>query len=530
MDFEFFKLANVEENSVVTEDTYSLVVNGNDVQKTKNNLIRSKFYKDFTDEYEEWASQQQATQRKDIETFVKTLITTDGVPYKGYIESTVGGTALFEVAGDNTNSKQHLEVFYESVVSGEVVKNLKVCDFYNSTTISNNIYYIIDGQLRHSDVSNLLLVNGIVNRGDLENTGSVHVDNNLHVDGHIDSDSSVDVHGTSTNTVSINGNKISLYNNNTGINLLHNNDECLTVEGTSNNPIEIKNVSDPTLSNSVANKNYVDNKANDLINDYVGRINSVINRTQSSSVCCIKRPYFFYDTDPQVEAYRFIGDSNIIPNIISTQEDTIVYIAITGQGIANNVEFLYAYYTLSNDEDVRYYNADVTYNRSNLNEYFIRVTIPNKDIQDNPYISNIYIVYLQSITDIELPELVALRNPYDSNQTISSYSTRTQYTEGNYCYYPNSTSGSLYICLSATSGTWDSTKWLAVMARDSIDKALQDRLRVDGSLAMTGSLNMGGTNKIINVADPTSGTDAVNKNYVDNKGFTLDSHGMLSFG
>ena len=91
MDFEFFKLANVEENSVVTEDTYSLVVNGNDVQKTKNNLIRSKFYKDFTDEYEEWASQQQATQRKDIETFVKTLITTDGVPYKGYIESTVGG-------------------------------------------------------------------------------------------------------------------------------------------------------------------------------------------------------------------------------------------------------------------------------------------------------------------------------------------------------------------------------------------------------------------------------------------------------
>ena len=363
----------------------------------------------------------------------------------------------------------------------------------------------------------------------MENAGNVYIDSNLHVDGQIDSDNSVVVHGTNTNTVSIDGNKISLYNNNTGISLSHNNDECLTVGGTNNNPIEIKNVSDPTLNNSVANKNYVDTKDNDLRNDYIGRINSVINRTQSSSVCCIKRPYFYYDTDPQVEDYMFVGDSNIVPTIISTQIDTIVSIAITGQGIANKVEFLCAYYTLSNDEDVRYYNADVIYNKSNLNEYFIRVTIPNADIQDNPYVSNIYIVYLQSTTDINLPELVALRNPYDSNQVISNYSTSTQYTEGNYCYYPNSTNGSLYICTASTSGTWDSTKWVAVMARDSINKALQDRLRVDGSLAMTGSLNMGGSNKIINVANPTSGTDVANKNYVDSKGFSLDANGILSF-
>ena len=51
MNFEFFKLANVDENSVVTENTYSLVVNGDAVQKSKNNLIRIKFYKNFTEDY-----------------------------------------------------------------------------------------------------------------------------------------------------------------------------------------------------------------------------------------------------------------------------------------------------------------------------------------------------------------------------------------------------------------------------------------------------------------------------------------------
>lgn len=528
MNFEFFRLANVEENSVVTEDTYSLVVNGDDVQKTKNSLIRSKFYKDFTDEYEEWASQQQATQRKDIETFVKTLITTDGVPYKGYIESTVGGTALFEVAGDNTNSRQHLEVFYESVVLGQTVKNLKVCDFYNSTTISSNTYSIINGQLRHSDESHDVTVNNIYNRGNLENIGNVYIDRDLHVDGHIDSDSTISVNKGFDNIL-IDGHSIELYNSNTGISLSHNNDECLTVESIGGDPIEIKNVADPTLNSSVANKEYVDAKDNDLRNDYIGRINSIINRTQSSSVCCIKRPYFYYDDDPQVEDYVFVGDSNITPNIISTQEDTIVSIVITGQGIANKVEFLCVYYTLNNDENTRYYNANVTYNRTNLNEYFIRATIPDTDIQSGPYATNIYIVYLQSTTDINLPELVALRNPYDSNQTISNYSTSISYSEGDYCYYPNSIEGSLYTCTASTSGTWDSTKWLAVKARDSIDKALQNRLMSDGSIAMTGNLNMGGSNKIINVANPTSGTDAANKNYVDNKGFNLDANGILSW-
>ena len=37
----------------------------------------------------------------------------------------------------------------------------------------------------------------------------------------------------------------------------------------------------------------------------------------------------------------------------------------------------------------------------------------------------------------------------------------------------------------------------------------------DGSVAMTGNLNMGTTNKIINLAAPTLNTDATTKTYVD---------------
>jgi hypothetical protein len=41
-----------------------------------------------------------------------------------------------------------------------------------------------------------------------------------------------------------------------------------------------------------------------------------------------------------------------------------------------------------------------------------------------------------------------------------------------------------------------------------------DKLAIDGSQAMTGDLNMG-INKVINVSDPTSDSDAANKGYVD---------------
>lgn len=504
MNFEFFKLANVDENSVVTENTYSLVVNGDDVQKTKNNLIRSKFYKDFTDKYEEWASQQQATQRKDIETFVKTLITTDGIPYKGYIESTVGGTALFEVAGDNANSRQHLEVFYESIVSGEVVKNLKVCDFYNSTTISSNTYFIINGQIRHSDESNLLSVNNIVNRGDLENTGSVYVDDNLHVDGHIDSDSSVDVHGTSTNTVSINGNKISLYNNNTGINLLHNNDECLTVEDSGGDPIEIKNVANPTLNKSVANKIYVDNK--------IAQLNGRIDNLTIGGDNAEAEEIVTFMTEPVQISSSYTADTSV---------------TLSGTNI-KLISFEWAFNTTTavvwRTDNLSMTNVNGNGTSISLHVYDIN----NYHVQSSLIIFKI--VYSRKAT-LNIPELTDLRAPFSPGQIIEEYNKRQSYLEGEKVIYD----GHYYICVRDADRLVDvpgqSSAWelLTVSARTNIQNALAGTLKADGSVAMTGNLNLNGIYRIRNLATPISKTDAATRSYVDNKKFTLDENGILNW-
>lgn len=261
MNFEFFKLANVDENSVVTENTYSLVVNGDAVQKTKNNLIRSKFYKNFTEDYIEWRDQQQATQRKDIKTFVKTLISSDGTPYKGYIETSEDGTALFEVIGTSSDSKQHLEVFYKTTIDGQLSKCIDVYDFYNSNTVSSDTYEIVGNKIHHIDNSDYFKSKNIINSGTLENTGNSELKGNLKVNKNTEIDGTLVVNNSSNNSsIGINGYSINLYGQNTEIHLEHLNDENLTLSGHNNSPIEIRGVSNPTVDADAANKNYVDNK------------------------------------------------------------------------------------------------------------------------------------------------------------------------------------------------------------------------------------------------------------------------------
>lgn len=506
MNFEFFRLANVEENSVVTEDTFSLVVNGDDVQKTKSTLLNSKFYKDFTDEYEEWASQQQSTQRKDIETFVKTLVAIDGVPYVGYIDSLTEGTAMFEVFGNNTDSKQHLEVFYKSTVSGQVVKNLKVCNFYNSITISSDTYSIINGQLRHSDGSHDIIVNNISNRGDMENIGNAYIDGNVHADGYISSDSSIITHGTNTNAISIDGNKIDLYNNNTGISLSHNNDECLTVSGSGGDSIEIKNVSNPTLNKSAANKYYVDNKVTQLN----GRIDNLIIGGDST-----EGEEIVVDIINNVQIYENTARSLIALSGENTKLITVVWSCHSTGSNAN----------VWHTENVEYVNATgdgIHYNlvAYNLNDFYVGSSYA------------MFMVIYSRKANLIVPELVDLRQPfyYTGTWPPAEYDPTSQgYVYGEYVTYNDV----IYMCIDEqglVSGQWDPDYWTPVTARLNIQNALDDTLRADGSIPMTGNLNLNGTNKIINLATPTSGTDAANKNYVDSKGFSLDANGILSFG
>ncbi len=499
MNFEFFRLANVEENSVVTEDTYSLVVNGDDVQKTKNSLIRSKFYKDFTDDYIEWRDQQQPTQRKDIETFVKTLITTDGVPYKGYIESLTEGTALFEVAGNNTNSKQHLEVFYEATIDGQLSKCIDVCDFYNSNTVSSNTYRIVGSNIQHIDNSDYFKSKNIINNGTLENNGNVILKNNLKVDKNTEIDGTLIVNSNSNNSIiGINGYSINLHGQDSEIYLEYLNDENLTLSGNNDSPIEIRGVLAPTVGTAAANKNYVDNKNSELSFDINNRINQIISGGLSEA----------YD------ACSIVKVDMDTPTSQTPSTSTFTY-DVVGYNISNKVEFLSAYYNLDIDDSFdRRLDAIVTTGPIDSDTYRMTAIVPYGSGSQSS-VRHMWFIYLIPNSNINIPELADLRIPYDYSGEIEDYSVSTQYGEGDYCWYPDSSTGKLYICIDQTWGNWDSTCWAPAVARTSISDAFNNRLLKNGSIPMTGNLNLNGTNKIINLATPTSGTDAANKNYVD---------------
>ena len=75
------------------------------------------------------------------------------------------------------------------------------------------------------------------------------------------------------------------------------------------------------------------------------------------------------------------------------------------------------------------------------------------------------------------------------------------------------TAGTMYIATQAQVTTGTETGAYAVNPA-TLKTELDKKVSRDGSLAMTGNLNMG-TNKITNVVDPTSAQDAATKAYVD---------------
>lgn len=482
MNFEFFKLANVDENSVVTENTYSLVVNGDAVQKTKNNLIRSKFYKNFTEDYIKWRDKQQATQRKNIKTFVKTLISSDGTPYKGYIDTSEDGTALFEVIGTSSDSKQHLEVFYKTTIDGQLSKCIDVYDFYNSNTVSSNTYMIVGNEIHHLDNSDYFKSKNIINSGTLK------------------------VNNSSNNSfIEINGYNINLHGQNTEIHLEHLNDENLTLSGHNNSPIEIRGVSNPTVDAAAANKNYVDNKIAQLN----GRIDNLTiggdNAEAEEIVTSITKPVR-----------------------ISSSYTADTSVTLSGTNI-KLISFEWAFNTTT---AIVWRTDNLSMTDANGNGASISLHVydtNNYSTQSNSIIFKI--VYSRKAT-LNIPELTDLRTPFSPGQVIEEYNIRQSYLKGEKVIHD----GHYYICVRNADRLVDvpgqSSAWelLTVSARENIQNALAGTLKADGSIAMIGNLNLNGTNKIINLATPTSGTDAANKNYVDSRGFTLDSNGILNFG
>lgn len=476
MNFEFFKLANVDENSVVTENTYSLVVNGDDVQKTKNNLIKSKFYKNFTEDYIEWRDQQQTTQRKNIKKFVKTLISSDSTPYKGYIETPEDGTALFEVIGTLSDSKQHLEVFYETTVDGQLSKCIDVYDFYNSETVSSNTYMIVGNEIHHLDNSDYFKSKNIINSGTLENIGNSKLNGNLEVDNNVEIDGTLKVNNSSNNSfIEINGHNINLHSQNTEIYLEHSDDENLTLSGSNNSSVEIRGISNPTVGTAAANKNYVDNKIEQLN----GRIDNLTIGGDNAEA----EEIVTFITEPVQISSSYTADTSVTLSETNIKLISFEWAFNTSTTVAWRTDNL-SMTSVNGDE------TSISLNVYDINNYYI---------QSNFIIFKI--VYSRKAT-LNIPELTDLRTPFSPGQVIKEYDSRQSYLEGEKVIY----NGHYYICVQDARPLLDipgqSQAWeiLTVSARANIQNALAGTLKADNVRFIDENLSItvGGTTLLQN--------------------------------
>ena len=98
--------------------------------------------------------------------------------------------------------------------------------------------------------------------------------------------------------------------------------------------------------------------------------------------------------------------------------------------------------------------------------------------------------------------------PINTDDSTSGYSVGSRWID--------TTNNRAYICLLATAGS-------AVWKEISYDGS--DKLATDGSIAMTGNLDMN-SNKITNLSTPTASNDAATKSYVDSNA-AVEPGGMM---
>ena len=74
--------------------------------------------------------------------------------------------------------------------------------------------------------------------------------------------------------------------------------------------------------------------------------------------------------------------------------------------------------------------------------------------------------------------LQTLISELETNLVAEEYDSSTAYTVGQFCIYENN----LYRCISATTGTWDSTKWDKVIITDELHNGVSYLRVVNGAV------------------------------------------------
>lgn len=163
MPFKFFKLADVRENEVISENTDVLVVNGEEVERTPARLFNTggSSYKDLSDDYATWAQENTPStigEMLSVMMFVKTIGVEDKpcVYYFNAFGTTYTGMCVVEVYGSNVDIMRHAEYAYCKFYMGSFSYYLEEADFINNDSIySSSAELKQDGW--HKDISDCKL-------------------------------------------------------------------------------------------------------------------------------------------------------------------------------------------------------------------------------------------------------------------------------------------------------------------------------------------------------------------------------------
>lgn len=499
MSYDFTKLSRVPINDSVTDETYTLVVNQDEVERTPYGNTVSNI-QDYTEDYNTYSLEHPGTSPVDfIRTLTPIRVDTQTVPRQGYLTymyfyyafEVFCSTNLtwYKITEVNTNQNKLTEYLYSPTeLVEQVQKN------YTASNSSSGTHFVTPVEFD--------------NVRELNCSGNVNIDGTLNVHRESTFDSSVSarrlVASYGDNSCEVEETSILFSGANTEVMMYHDGNGNLVVTENGSNT-KITGLSNPTNSSDAVNKHYVDINVAEL-NGRIGNLviggdstegeETVVYLTSAVAVLdgTASSSYSLYGTDAKLISVEWF----IIPQ------------------------------SSSQPEVWRTENLTVTKSTFSQNSFSFEVT--GIDMPEPPeYVYVKFRVVYSRKANLIVPELVDLRQPFNYTGTWppAEYDPNSQgYFYGDYVTYNNV----IYMCIDEqglVSGQWDPDFWAPVTARLNIQEALNYRLRLGGQDPMLGNLDMN-SHKIINVSTPTTGTDAATKAYVDNRTFSLDANGILS--
>ena len=145
MEFEFSRLAEVDELPRVGSGTQVLVVDNDDVWRAENLQIGAGSYIDYLEQYITWSSGLQ-TDNTPIDYIKSRTVDIDNKPIDGFIIITNQGnnseSYIFTISGTAENPKQTIRKYYEEVNSGTTTRYVQFLEFSSGNKLLDKLYTV----------------------------------------------------------------------------------------------------------------------------------------------------------------------------------------------------------------------------------------------------------------------------------------------------------------------------------------------------------------------------------------------------